>query len=513
MPLIEFFSITALKATIVLAAAFVAAAAMRRASAAARYLLWLGAIAAILALPLLSLSVKPVPVPVAGAPAVFVFTDPQPEQAPAPASTPASWLLPVWLCGVVFVLARVAIGHVRIWRTLRKAVSVDDAGWREKLGPDAGRVSLRRSVETEVPVSYGFLHPVILLPAQSTEWDEARLEIVLLHEMTHIRRRDGVARLIAQFACAVYWANPLAWLAAARLRQEQERSCDDAVVAAGATRSTYAEHLVALAGSVSESAIAMASLSGLEQRVRALLDPTRKRRALNGKVCMAALAAVLVCAIPFAALRAQNAGPRVSFSGSVLDPSGARVPNATIWLKGVNGAQETAKSGSDGRFLFQSIPAGKYDIDVNARGFARFQRSALDLSAASSADFNLEIGQMTETIEITAKGYSAAANPMPSISTAIEVGGNVKSAMIIRQKQPIYPEAAQAAGIEGHVIMAAIITKEGVPTALRVVNSADPMLVDAAMEAVKQWRYMPATLNAHPVAVSTTITVNFSLQQ
>ncbi len=75
---------------------------------------------------------------------------------------------------------------------------------------------------------------------------------------------------------------------------------------------------------------------------------------------------------------------------------------------------------------------------------------------------------------------------------------------------PRYPKAARAARIQGHVIIEATIDKDGSVSELKLI-SGHPMLVSAAMEAVKQWKYEPYLLDGKPMPVKTTIDVNFSL--
>jgi TonB family protein len=94
----------------------------------------------------------------------------------------------------------------------------------------------------------------------------------------------------------------------------------------------------------------------------------------------------------------------------------------------------------------------------------------------------------------------------------IKVGGNVQNVMVIRRTPPIYPEAAKAAGIQGAVVLAAVIGKDGTVQELKVM-SGPAELVEAAMDAVKQWVYKPTLLNGNPVQVETTVNVNFTLNQ
>jgi TonB family protein len=94
--------------------------------------------------------------------------------------------------------------------------------------------------------------------------------------------------------------------------------------------------------------------------------------------------------------------------------------------------------------------------------------------------------------------------------TRIRVGGNVQQAKLLVKVMPVYPPEAKAQGIEGTVVLQATIDKDGTVASLMVL-SGDPMLVTAAMDAVKQWQYSTTLLNGDPVEVVTDIQVNFTL--
>jgi protein TonB len=100
----------------------------------------------------------------------------------------------------------------------------------------------------------------------------------------------------------------------------------------------------------------------------------------------------------------------------------------------------------------------------------------------------------------------------PVTPSRIRVGGNVQQAKLIRQPKPIYPPLAKQARISGVVRLNAIIGKDGTIQNLTVA-SGHPLLVPAAMEAVKQWVYQPTLLNGEAVEVVTQIDVNFTLSQ
>ncbi len=82
--------------------------------------------------------------------------------------------------------------------------------------------------------------------------------------------------------------------------------------------------------------------------------------------------------------------------------------------------------------------------------------------------------------------------------------------MLIRDVKPIYPGIAQAAGVQGEVILQAVIGKDGRIENLHAI-SGNPLLVKAAVDAVQQWRYHPYLLNGEPVEVETQITVRFTM--
>ena len=114
---------------------------------------------------------------------------------------------------------------------------------------------------------------------------------------------------------------------------------------------------------------------------------------------------------------------------------------------------------------------------------------------------------------IPGQGMVSAVAPPPPKPTApqrVKQGGNVTAALILQQTRPLYPALARQARIQGNVVLHAIIDKEGKVAQLEVI-SGHPLLVQSALDAVKQWRYKPTQLNGDPVEVDTTITVTFTM--
>jgi ankyrin repeat protein len=215
---------------------------------------------------------------------------------------------PIYLLGVAALGLSLAAGIVRLYRVRRRAeVSVagtrlaNDAARRQGL---AGGIEVAVSSELAVPITFGWAHPVILLPAETAEWAEPELDRAIRHELEHIARGDWAAHVMARFALAVYWPHPFSWLLWSRLRLEAERACDDAVIRSHGQPEGYAEQLVSLArrlrGRGVVPALAMATRSTLGLRVDAILAGGLRRaprsRLATLAVGMTALATVLAIA-------------------------------------------------------------------------------------------------------------------------------------------------------------------------------------------------------------------------
>jgi TonB family protein len=533
MPSIAFLFDMAAKSTVLLGVACLLILALRRTSAAARYFTWICAFASVLALPVLSellprwdLRVKTplvgTVVSKAAATDVAPITAQRPDAGGAPVRLKRSvpWLAVIWLSGALLALARLAAGHVRLALSMRRAVDVRVPDWLAARDQAAARIGLHRAVkmkrssQTDVPLTCGVFFATIVLPDASGEWDAERRHVVLLHELTHARRRDPLLWLMVQIAAALYWFHPLGWLALAGFRREQERSCDDAVVNAGAAGPAYAEHLVALARAIAparaySAALGMAATSNLEQRVRALLDRRRNRQGLRRGMCAVAAIAVVAAILPLATLRAQQSGVSPSLSGWIHDPGGAVVPGALVLLRNNNSHQDGARTNAAGEYRF-SVPEGSYTMEVHAQGFAGY-RKAIVLPLDGQSNVELELGSVSDSVEVVGRGPRPSETGTPR---RIRVGGNVQAAKLVSMTKPVYPADAEAAGIEGTVMLQAVISAEGNLLGLSVMNtSTDASLASAAMDAVRQWHYQPTLLNGEAVEVVTTIAVTFRLQQ
>ncbi len=268
--------------------------------ASLRHLVWLGAFGALLVLPVAALivpprivleraAVAPEPLPsfiepaaAAPAPAIDVTPAPAPARSWQPNMRDAAIaLFAVWLAGVLWQCC--------VWRWARSA--------SRRCAAKAGRMRSRpptcRAFRTAAnancacrsardgPMTWGVLRPVILLPKDSLSWPRGRLQAVLLHELAHVRRRDSLVQSLALIVCALYWPNPLVWIAARALRREAEIAADDAAIVSGirpspmpASSSSWRPNSAAAMPHF--SGVSMAG-SALEARVKSALAPNRTR--------------------------------------------------------------------------------------------------------------------------------------------------------------------------------------------------------------------------------------------
>jgi TonB family protein len=107
-------------------------------------------------------------------------------------------------------------------------------------------------------------------------------------------------------------------------------------------------------------------------------------------------------------------------------------------------------------------------------------------------------------------GDGVSSSQPPGTPTRIRVGGTIQAGKMIRQVMPSYPSEAKSKHIQGTVVLHAVIAKDGTVSELHVVTGPAE-LADAAMHAVRQWRYSPTLFNGMPVDIDTTISVVFTL--
>ena len=306
--------------------------------------------------------------------------------AAIPASAAASWswldaLTLVWALGSCVLILRLLASRWMLGKTERQGTVIGSSGqpspihrrFANALEAACSQLRIGRPVtllihpDRTIPLVWGILRYRLMLPAAAGHWGDEQLRSVLLHELAHIKRRDTMARLLAQIACALHWFNPLVWLAAWRLGVECERACDDLVLANGVRPSAYAGHLLDVvtgfspAGWAHSGGLAMARKSSLERRLVAVLSDKLNRRGVSVALAAIALALAAGIAVPIAMLRAADDEPggaraAAGIAGPPADAPRDRQPlgrdRRAAHLRG-RGAQHRADQGAQ-----RTVPPG-----------------------------------------------------------------------------------------------------------------------------------------------------------
>ncbi|MGE0887344.1 MAG: M56 family metallopeptidase [Blastocatellales bacterium] len=505
----QFWLDLTIKSVIVLLTAWLLASLLRGASAAVRHWVWNVSIASLLALPILSLvlpgwrveilpsipdqtiavrqstSERPVAKVysqtnrsrsiaseaqnVSAAPTGIAQSLSFPlDSAPvAPVQPrPGTWLIPAnfesinwvkmtlsfWVTCAFLILARLLASMFKIRRLARSANQINEGSWISLSQNVAVKLGLRCSIEllksekVALPMTWGAWSSVVMLPADADRWlDECR-SVVLLHEMAHIKRRDCLTQNLAQLACALYWFNPLVWMAARRLHIERELACDDQVLEVGTKASDYACHLVEIARSFSVGqrpfpvAVGMAC-SQLENRVRSILDPAARQRRLNrltaglitlGAVCLILSLAVVHPAMKTAASPAVDQTPvgladdeidlraisvltdaqsntSISFPGKGTDANSSSEGLQTAEAECCQEDEDDAQNGGQGKALSSELTADQIIElkmhDVSPEFIESMRKAGLDNLTIRELS-QLRIHGITEEFVRQARGWS-----------------------------------------------------------------------------------------------------------
>jgi len=272
-------------------AAMVFGRAMRAGGPERRYTLYCGALFMMLLAPVATYFVVRADWTAPAHPAaVSTVTPPALTAAPAAltaatATDPAVPWLPLlvrcWLAGVVLLSLRSLGGFIvaqrlKRWKTTPAADRIQEAALRLR-----GKLGLRRSVRVlesaiaGIPSAVGWLRPVVLLPVSAmTVLTPEQIEMVLAHELAHIRRCDYLVNLAQTAVETLLFYHPAVWWLSGRIRAEREHCCDDLAVAACGNPVGYANALAALEGIAAHPPALVLAASGgsLLRRIQRLLN-------------------------------------------------------------------------------------------------------------------------------------------------------------------------------------------------------------------------------------------------
>lgn len=228
----------------------------------------------------------------------------------------AGWLNPLYRYGFTalwclvssFLLVRILLGLYGALRLTRRGIPLKGYPWQQlflwfstnTLKSLKRKVRLVKSKGIAVPMTWGVLKPVVLMPPSSSQWPLEQCSSVLFHELSHVKRWDFLVTLLCRISCCLYWFNPLSWMAFKRLRMEQEKACDQMVLQTGIKPSTYASSLLSLKQAIDNRhyrpipALGMANGSELHERLTTILEKQIKIKEIKMKTKMMLLMLIVL---------------------------------------------------------------------------------------------------------------------------------------------------------------------------------------------------------------------------
>ena len=237
-----------------------------------------------------------------------------------------------WAVGVLLLSLRLLGGWLWVRRLARRGLLPVPAEWSAALARLRAQLRIRRPVGLWIsphvggPALIGWLRPVILLPlSASSGLTPRQVELILLHELAHVRRWDYAMNLAQRLAETLLFYHPGVWWISARIREEREHCCDDAVVERASVRDYVLALLAMEEARRPVPALALgAGGASLVARVRRLTNPARRTDAAGRTpVALAAVAALLALAAARPSPAAVDAPPPATgLCGADLAPAG-----------------------------------------------------------------------------------------------------------------------------------------------------------------------------------------------
>ena len=256
-----------------------------------------------------------------------------------------NWVLAIYF-GVAAVLAVRLITALAMSHGLRRASRVTGRGFRE-------------SDAIGAPIAVGILKPEILLPADWSDWEPAKLDAVLAHERSHIRRRDPAIQAISAFHRAILWFTPFAWLLHSRIVRLAEQASDDAALATAPDRAFYAGMLLHFmqrsGGGHRWAGQAMARYGKVEDRIHRVLE----NGALSRGITKPVLVMTVLFAAPLTYLAGQVRGVHTAPRQPAANPTAEAASGAFSHLGSVKAATVVVRPRVEGDLRSVSFREGQ----------------------------------------------------------------------------------------------------------------------------------------------------------
>lgn len=426
--------------------------------------------------------------------------------APAEESRLPGVLATIWIAGAMVSLARISVEASR-WRGIAaRAEIVSDPMILSRFESEC---VLARSAECVEPTVIGIADPMVVLPA-AYELEPRELEAVFAHELAHVARRDNLTALLVQLVCAAFWFDPLHRIARRKLVELRERVCDDLVLDRGCDAEAYVAALArSCETSFNTSVVACMSRLNLNERMESIMTHETRRRwpswITRGFVTAAVAAAAITFATfaPAPALVAGTAPGAYDFDVRIMPHDYGRF---TLTIR---------VDTPEGPFTSVAVITGVPDSrTVTSTHGGKSYKVAVNVAADGSASGTLDVTEGSAPLLSKSKTFPVPlppAPPRPSEGAKSTWNKNMTPPKPISRVEPSYTAEAKANGIFGVVILALDITETGAVNDVQVMKGLPYGLDQAAVDAVRQWRWEPATLEGKAVPVKFHVTINFKL--
>lgn len=528
----------------------------------ARLLHWQTVLAICLLLPLLQSWQRP------AAGAVEVVLGPARLASPLPAaSQPVAWepwVLGLLAGGALLWLLRLGMGVWRVASYRRNSEPLE--------GAPRG-VEVRVCAGLPGPATYGWRRPLILLPPSFHALSGTQRRAVLAHELAHVRRKDWLAAMGEEIVRAVLWFHPAVWYAIGRIHVAREQVVDLEVVRGLGERDAYLDTLLSVAGVKAQIEVVpgppFLRQRHLAERVAVILKEATQMSVTQLMLSAAwSAAAIGTTGLAAGALLPLRAPAQETPARTSSQTSGGRLlhkvepsypPDAK--MKGVEGTVALSIAiNEQGRVFDAKVLAGPSELHnaalqavlqwefvpnqpgratvetefrlnnkdnefvtvlrgIDYSGLAETERRRMEARIAVKPGENVTrrmVNAIAEAAHEVQPGTYVALDPVDGIlrfgvgKGALRIGGNKQSAKLTKKVAPLYPAQAKQSRVQGQVRLEVLIDRAGKVAHVRSL-SGDPLLVDAAIEGVRQWEYEPTHLNGNPVDVITVVDVNFTL--
>lgn len=192
----------------------------------------------------------------------------------------SAWFV-VWCAGIIIFVIFFTVSYLRCRIEFRTALPVNNAyveQWIKECSLKR-RISIRQSDRISTPLTYGILHPVILMPKQTDWTDVEQLRYIFSHEYVHIYRFDTITKLIAAYALCVHWFNPFVWVMYVLFNRDIELACDESVIRQFGDKSKSAYSLMLISMEAKKSGLSPLcnnfSKNAIEERITAIMNTKR----------------------------------------------------------------------------------------------------------------------------------------------------------------------------------------------------------------------------------------------